>query len=118
LPASDLVVTLHARVSSGGTDVAAGLPGRIAFHPPSPNPFRSTTTLRFDLQHEAVVALELFDLSGRRVTTILQGRQPAGRHTLQWSPVSGGSGPIQAGLYFLSFRTEGFQQTRRLVRVP
>jgi hypothetical protein len=116
--ASNLVVTLRARVSPTGVDVAARLPERIAFYPPSPNPFRGTTTLRFDLQHEADVSLELFDLSGRRVTTILQGTQPAGRHTLQLGPMTGGSGQFRAGLYFLSFRTGDFSQTRRLVLVP
>ena len=117
-PASDLVVTLRALVSSGGADAATELPGRVAFHPPGPNPFRGTTTLRFDLPHGAEVTLELFDLSGRRVCTILQGYQPAGRHTLQMGPVAGGGGPLKAGLYFVSFRTGDFSQTRRLVLVP
>jgi endonuclease/exonuclease/phosphatase family metal-dependent hydrolase len=116
--ASDLTVTLRAQRSPGGTDVATQLPDRVAFLPPSPNPFRGTTTLRFDLQHEADVALELFDLSGRRVSTILQGRQPAGRHSLQMSPQVGQGGPLQAGLYFVSFRTGDFSQTRRLVLIP
>jgi endonuclease/exonuclease/phosphatase family metal-dependent hydrolase len=117
-PATDLVVTLRARTLTGDTSVATQLPERIAFHPPSPNPFRATTTLRFDLRQESEVTLELFDLSGRRVTTILQGFQPAGRHTLQWSPLAAGSGPLQAGLYFLSFHAGDFNQTRRLVLVP
>jgi len=117
-PAPDLLVTLRARPAPGGADVDGRLPERVAFHPPSPNPFRGATTLRFDLRHEAEVALELFDLSGRRVTTILRGRQAAGRHAVQLSPPAGGSGPLKAGLYFVSFRTGDFSQTRRLVLVP
>ncbi len=117
-PAADLVVTLRARTLPGDTGVVTPLPERIAFHPPSPNPFRGTTTLRFDLQREAEVSLELFDLSGRRVATILKGTQPAGRHELPWSPVALGRGPLQAGLYFVNFRTGGFSQTRRVVLVP
>ena len=94
------------------------LPKRIAFYPPSPNPFRGATILRFDLSEEADVSLELFDLSGRRVATLLHGRQPAGQHSVRWSPVSGGDGGLEAGLYFASFRAGGFRQTRRLVLVP
>ena len=115
--ASDLVVTLRAQRSSSGADVTPQPPERIAFHPPSPNPFRGTTTLRFDLPREADVSLELFDLSGRRVATILQGRRPAGRHALRWGPAAGG-GPLQAGLYFVGFRAGAFRQTRRVVLVP
>jgi len=62
--------------------------------------------------------LELFDLSGRRVTSVLHGRQPAGRHAVQLSPLAGGSGPPKAGLYFVSFRTGAFSQTRRLLLGP
>ena len=117
LPASDLVVTLLARATSGGVDVATRLPERIAFYPPSPNPSRGTTTLRFDLPREADVSLELFDLSGRRVSTLLQGRQAAGSHFLQLGPSADGGGSLQAGLYFVSFRTGEFSRTRRLVLV-
>ena len=54
------------------------------------------STLRFDLPRAAEVSIELFDLSGRRVTAILQGHQPAGRHALRWSPAAGG-GPLEGG---------------------
>ena len=117
-PASELVVALIARVSAGGSGVTPGLPEQIAFHPPSPNPFRGTTTLRFDLSEEADVSLELFDLSGRRVATILRAREPAGRYAVQWSPVAGNGERLGAGLYFASFRAGAFGQTRRLVLVP
>jgi hypothetical protein len=96
--------------------VTPQLPERIAFHPPSPNPFRGTTTPRFDLREEADVSLELFDLTGRRVATILREHRPAGRHVVQWSPAVGGRG-LEAGLYFVSFRAGAFGQTRRLVLV-
>jgi endonuclease/exonuclease/phosphatase family metal-dependent hydrolase len=115
--ASDLVVTLRARCSSGGAGVTPRLPERIAFDPPSPNPFRGTTTLRYDLPREAAVSIELFDLSGRRVAAIVEGRQPAGHHQLRWGPAAGG-GRLEAGLYFLRFRADGFRQTRRLVLAP
>jgi len=116
-PASDLVVTLRARPSSGGVDVPTRLPERVAFHPPSPNPLREATTLQFDLPREAEVSIELFDLSGRRLATILRDHRPAGRHALRWGPAAGG-GPLEAGLYFLRFRADGFSETRRLVLTP
>jgi hypothetical protein len=117
-PAADLVVTLLARRSAGETDTAAGLPQRAAFHPPSPNPSRTLTTLRFDLPHEAEVTLEVFDVSGRLAAVLLHERWPAGRHALRWDPATGGGGPLSAGLYYVSFRAGGFTQIRRLVRLP
>ncbi len=116
--ASDLTVTLQARPTAGGTGVTPGLPERIAFHPPSPNPCRGTATLRFDLPEESDVSLELFDLSGRRVATLVRERQPAGRHAVQWHPRSESGRGLEAGLYFASFRAGAFGQTRRLVLIP
>ncbi len=115
--ASDLTVTLSARTAAADTGVPPGLPERIAFLPPSPNPFHGSTLLRFDLPADANVSLELFDLSGRRVATLVQGPQSAGRHMVRWSPAVGGQG-LQAGLYFASFRSGGYGQTRRIVLVP
>jgi endonuclease/exonuclease/phosphatase family metal-dependent hydrolase len=116
-PASDLVVTLRARPSSGPVDAAVRFPERVAFHPPGPNPFRVETVLRFDLPRPAEVSIELFDISGRRVTAILEGYQPAGSHALRWTPAAD-RGPLLAGLYFLRFRADGFSETRRLVLAP
>jgi hypothetical protein len=116
-PRGDLVVTLGARRFSGAAGTPERLPERTAFLPPSPNPFRGSTTLRFELREEADVAIDLFDLSGRRVTSILHGRESAGRHTRQWSPSRGGR-PLQAGLYFVSFRAGGFSQARRVAIIP
>jgi hypothetical protein len=117
-PAAELTVTLRARVSGGGVDVPPVLPERTAFHAPSPNPARGAVTLRFDLGRDADVALELFDLSGRRVATVLEGHRPAGRYTLRMDAPADRDGRSRAGLYFLRFRAGDYARTRRLALVP
>jgi endonuclease/exonuclease/phosphatase family metal-dependent hydrolase len=114
---SGLVVTLGARLYSGNAGATGQLPDRVAFLPPSPNPFRGSTTLRFELPQETAVAMDLFDLSGRLVAPILHGTRPAGRHTLQWSAAGSGGGPLRTGLYFVRFEAGGFRCTRRLALV-
>jgi endonuclease/exonuclease/phosphatase family metal-dependent hydrolase len=112
--AADLVVTLRARTSPPGAAVGGSLPGRTCFHAPGPNPVRGSTQLRFELQRDAEVSIDLLDASGRRVTTIMEGRWSAGGHSIRWCPDVGGGTP-GAGLYFVRFRADGIVQTRRLV---
>jgi len=61
-----------------------------------PNPFNSTTTIRFGLPQGSHVSLNLFDLNGRQVKTILYQRLEPGNHTVQLS-----SGNIATGLYII-----------------
>lgn len=48
--------------------------------PNAPNPFRSATTLAYELDRPADVRLEVFDAAGRRVAVLVEGRQEAGTH--------------------------------------
>ena len=69
---------------------------------------------RFGLPRAADVRLEIFDLEGRRVRTLLRGEQPAGWHELQWTGRVDG-GEVGAGIYFVRFKAEGREFKRRLV---
>jgi subtilisin family serine protease len=58
----------------------SGLPTTIALHGNYPNPFNPTTTISFDLNAAAKVKLQVFDLLGRQVTTLVDAYMPAGSH--------------------------------------
>ncbi len=58
------------------------LPGQYALHQNFPNPFNPATTIRYDLARTGRVTLEVFDLLGRRITTLVDGEQPVGTHAV------------------------------------
>ncbi len=58
------------------------LPGRYALHQNFPNPFNPATTIRYDLARTGRVTLEVFDLLGRRITTLVDGEQTVGTHAV------------------------------------
>jgi hypothetical protein len=69
----------------------------------SPNPLRGAGTLRFDLRSASGVRLELFDVRGRRVRTLVDGaRLPAGRHAVTLS-----SDDLLPGVYFARWEGGG-----------
>ncbi len=62
---------------------------------PMPNPVRGQTTIRFGLAEDAPVTLQVFDITGRRVETLLNRTMPRGIHTLTYQP------QLPKGVYFL-----------------
>jgi hypothetical protein len=112
-----LVVHLEARPKQGNVDVRDGLPSALHFYAPRPNPLSRATRFAFDLPKSAPVSLEVFDVHGRRVASIVSAELPAGRHEARWDAV-GARGKLGAGLYFVRFVTPGLVESRRLVLLP
>lgn len=81
-----------------------------------PNPFNPTTTFSYELPQDAFVALEIYDLMGRKLVTLLEGHQSAGYHSTTWNGTEYASG---AYLYrFAASPADGkepFLSTGRLV---
>ncbi|MBC8424295.1 hypothetical protein H8E07_09250, partial [bacterium] len=80
---------------------AEGLPALPAgrLHPAAPNPFNPRTTLRFELTRGGDVRLDVYDLDGRRVRTLVDGYLPAGEHRAIWAGRDDGGRPLSSGPY-------------------
>ncbi len=78
-------------------------PARVEFAPPSPNPTRIATHFEFAIPADRAgqtLELSLFDVHGRRVTTLLRGPVEAGRRKLTWDLRDGDGSPARTGIYF------------------
>ena len=91
------------------------LPREFALYPPHPNPSRSATSIRFDLPRASAVSIEIFDVQGRRVETLVKGMRPPGSYDVQWR--HGGSG-VAPGVYLCSMVAGAFANRRKLVVLP
>ena len=117
--AASLVVHLVARPKQGNdVDVPPGAPTTLRFYAPRPNPLSRETSFAFDLPRSGPVTLEVFDVNGRRVASIVSGELPAGHHEARWTATGERGGRLAAGLYFARFATTGFTDSRRLVLLP
>lgn len=68
-----------------------------------PNPFqvRGQTTIEYSLPEQAEVSVRVYDILGRRVRTLIDGKdQRAGVHTLQWNARNGSGQSVASGVYF------------------
>ena len=75
-----------------------------------PNPFNPSTTIQFALPKQSDVTLELYDLLGRKVTTLLDENKPAGIHKIEFDAVN-----LPSGVFFYVIRTEEFSQVKKLM---
>lgn len=71
-----------------------------AFLTNAPNPFHSNTALHFELPESANITLEVCDLSGKAITTLLTDFLPAGTHQISWDGKNGAGQALAPGIYF------------------
>jgi hypothetical protein len=89
----------------------------LALAAPRPNPSRDLASFAFTLARPGHTTLEVFDMSGRRVRTLMGSHLPAGSHSASWRGEDDRGAPLADGLYFVRLRSGGEQVTRRVVRV-
>ncbi|MDW8436942.1 MAG: S8/S53 family peptidase [Chloroherpetonaceae bacterium] len=86
------------------------LPKVFALHQNYPNPFNPTTTIAYQLAENADVALEVFDVLGRKIATLVEARQDAGSYSANFD-ASG----LSSGVYFYRLRAGAFSETRKMI---
>lgn len=80
----------------------------------SPNPTRMSPTIRFSLPAAGEVSLDIFDVAGRKVATLISGPQSAGEQSVAWSRMTDNGQHVGAGLYFVRLVTPTQTLSRQL----
>ena len=75
-----------------------------------PNPFNPSTTIKFSLHRDGLVSLNVYDVAGRRVATVLEKEMKAGDHSLSFN-----AGGLASGVYFYRLQTADLEQTRKMI---
>jgi FlgD Ig-like domain len=83
----------------------------------APNPFGDQTLVRWNLARNAHVHVDVFDVAGRRVTTLLDAARSAGFGNVGWNGRDTGGRAVAAGVYFVRVQAAGEIQTKRVVLV-
>ena len=93
------------------------LPERFALGPNYPNPFNPSTIIPYQLAASAAVRLEVFNLLGQHIATLVDGERPAGFHTATWHATDGAGRAVGAGVYIYRMTVGVENQTGRMVLI-
>jgi fibronectin type 3 domain-containing protein len=95
----------------------AYVPQRFALYPNVPNPFNPSTMIQYDLPQAVDITLEIFDMLGRRVRTLVNQHQQAGRYSAVWDGRNDNGQTVSSGVFIYQLYAGKFVQSRRMVLV-
>ena len=73
------------------------------------------TNLSYDLPEDALVSITIYDMMGKVVASLVNGKQSAGFKTVQWDATNQSGMPISAGLYIYTIQAGEFNQTKKMI---
>ena len=88
------------------------LPTVTELHQNYPNPFNASTTINYQLPVSNYVKLEVYNLLGQKVATLLDGKEDAGYKSAIWD-----ASQVSSGLYFYKLSAGDFTETKRMMLV-
>lgn len=71
-----------------------------------PNPFNPETTVSFNLKNSGNVKLEIYNLKGQRVKTLINDKLEAGKHNVVWNGTNNNNNPAASGVYFFRMQAD------------
>ena len=95
----------------------SALPEGFALGPNYPNPFNPSTIIPYQLAASAEVRLEVFNLLGQHLATLVDGERPAGFHTATWHATDAAGRAVGAGVYIYRMTVGVASQTGRMVLI-
>jgi len=113
-PNLSLPVTL---IIDSVTGVDGALPQTVKLHGAVPNPFNPATNIKFSIPQRAAVRLNLYDVSGRLVRSILDANLPAGHHESHWNGKDDAGRSVASGTYFARLTVDGITSVKAMILV-
>jgi len=92
-----------------------GVPDVFALHQNYPNPFNPVTTIRFDIPHESHVLMDVYNVLGQRVRTLMNGTMQPGFHAVRWDGTNDMGKPLASGMYIYRIQSSKFTSVKKLV---
>jgi hypothetical protein len=80
-----------------------------------PNPFNPWTTIEFELAQETTVKLEIYDLIGNHISTLINNNYNVGKYSVLWDGKNTNGENVGSGIYYYKMTTKDFVKTQKML---
>jgi hypothetical protein len=116
--ASDLTVENPPDLDSPtGVESNTNVAKVFALHQNYPNPFNPTTKITYSIPMDSKVKLEVFNITGQKVTTLFDGEKTAGTHSISWNAKTKSGNELASGTYFIRMQAGSFVQVKKMMLI-
>ena len=91
------------------------LPTEFAIYQNYPNPFNPITNIKYDLPSDAHTVMEVFDIMGKHVKTLVDENQTAGFKTIKWDATNSAGNNVAAGMYIYQIKSGSYNETKKMI---
>ena len=110
-------IAWYRNLSSPPTSVADAIQTLSEFRllPNYPNPFNPETTINYELPEATAVKLEIYNILGQRVATLVDSKHPAGAYSARWDGKDISGGRVSSGVYIYRLQTDRFVESKKML---
>ncbi len=105
----DSSTLLRADVTTSVEVRSSNIPSSVILYQSYPDPFNNSTQISYTLAKTSNVTLKVYDILGRELATLVQGRQAPGEHSVTWNA------DVSSGVYFYRLVAGEFVETKKMV---
>jgi hypothetical protein len=87
----------------------------LSLLPNQPNPFNPVTLIRYIIAQAGPAQVDIYDVTGRRIRTLVNEWQEAGMQSVYWKGVDAGGIPVASGVYFVRLESHGEMRSRKII---
>ena len=100
------------------TDESGTIPDEFALHQNYPNPFNPSTQISFDIpQGGEFVMLNVYNILGQNVSTLVNSVMSPGKYTMEWNATDEIGNPVASGIYFYELRSNSFTSRKKMLLI-
>ena len=91
------------------------LPEKTGLYQNYPNPFNPATNIKFSLREKSNVLLEIYNIRGQKVKTLVNEQLNNGLHEISWDGRDEHQNSVASGIYFYKMKAGGFSSLRKMI---
>jgi Secretion system C-terminal sorting domain len=80
-----------------------------------PNPFNPSTAISYQIPQSSFVTLEIFNVLGQKISTLVNANQMTGKHTVTWNGRDSFGKEVSTGIYFYRIKAGNFSSTKKMI---